>query len=379
MQPDKTMEKPGSITTGSSRDLLRILASDRDEAMAAYQRWRRGIDFTGPVDEATTQVLPQLHEALLRLGVEDPLAGVFRGIGRRAWYENQTLLAGAQPAFEALVRAGIGFTVVGELPLMLVAYASAYLRRVGQIDFVVAPEQAQEATRLINGAKWQAAPLTAADLAYRHSRRFSGPAGRALVLHWHFIGAAATLRVDRCFMDRRQAWDMQGIAALRLAPGAALLHFLLSDVPPLGTHPALWMADALALIRSTGQQPDWQAIVDFAIAENLASRLRLRLALLADLPVSLPDDVFARLAAAPASLPDRIEGFLQRRHPAASRWSVFADYLRSQRPAGLVASMAAFPHFLRHRWELTGRRQIPAALGCYLMRRLRLSRVSQAD
>lgn len=373
------MEQRGSMTTGSSRDLLCILAGDRDEAMAAYQRWRRGIDFTGPVDEATTQVLPQLHEALLRLGVEDPLAGVFRGIGRRAWYENQTLLAGAQPAFEALGRAGIGFTVVGELPLMLAVYASAYLRRVGQIDLVVAPEQAQEAARLINGAKWQAAPLTGADLAYRHKRRFIGPADRALALHWHFIGAAATPRVDSYFRDRRQAWDMQGTEALRLVPDAALLHFLLSDLPPLGAQPSLWMADALALIRSMGHQPDWQAITDFAIAEKLASRLRQRLTLLAGFPVGPPDVVSGRLAAAPASLPDRIEGFLQRRHTAASRWSVFADYLRSQRPNGMIAGMMAFPHFLRHRWELTGRRQIPTALGCYLMRRLRSSRVSPAN
>ena len=379
MQPDKTMEQRGSMTVGSSRDLLRILAGERDEAMAAYRRWRRGIDFTGPVDEATTQVLPQLHEALLRLGVEDPLAGVFRGIGRRAWYENQTLLAAAQPAFEALARAGIGFTVVGELPLMLAVYASAYLRRVGQIDLVVAPEKAQEATRLINGAKWEGAPLTGEDLAYRYKRRFSGPAGRALALHWHFVGAAATPRVDGYFNDRRQAWDMQGIAALRLAPDDALLHFLLSDVPPLGAQPALWMADTLVLIRSMGHQPDWQAMANFAIAEKLASRLRQRLTLLAGLPLGPPDDVFARLAAAPASLPDRIERFLQRRHPAASRLSVFADYLRSQRPSGMIAAMTAFPHFLRHRWELAGRRQIPTALGCYLMRRLRPSRVSPAD
>jgi hypothetical protein len=382
MKPNKDMqERDLPAAGGSSRNLLRIVAGERDEAIAAYQRWRASIDFSGPIDDQTTQLLPQLQEALLRLGIEDPLAGVFKGIGRRAWYENQTLLANAQPAFEALALENISFTLVGEAPLMLAAYGRAYLRRIGQIDIVVSPERAQEAARAINGTKWQAAPLTGEEIAFRYRRPFSGPAARTLTLHWHFIGAAPTPEVDAYFRTRCLPYEMQGTGAMRLTPEAALLHFLLSDIPPLGNQPALWIADVLALIRKPGRVPDWQAIVDFAIDEKLASRLRHRLELIAGFPLGLPDEALHRLSSAPASLPERIERFLLRRHPTASRWSVFADYLRSRRPAGPVRGLAAFPRFLRHRWELAGRREIPAALGRYLMRRLRPrpSRVSPAE
>jgi len=42
--------------------------------------------------------------------------------------------------------------------------------------------------------------------------------------------------------------------------------------------------------------------------------------------------------------------------------SVFPDYLRSECRAGLARSTNVFPHFLRHRWGLHGRRQILRAV-----------------
>jgi hypothetical protein len=273
--------------------------------------------------------------------------------------------------FDLLAREGISFVAVGELPLVLAGYSNPYLRRIGDLDIVVSPAQAQAAARLINGTNWRAGLLAAEEITYRSMRRFIGPAARTLYLRWHFISAAATARVDDYFRSRCEAWDIQGVPALRLSGNAALLHFLLSDIPPLINQPSLWSADALALLRNAeSKATNWSEIVDFAVAEKLAARLRHRLSLLAGFSVDLPEEVLQRLTHAPASLPEVIEGHVLRRHHASSRWSVFADYLRSRNPTALTHGMKEFPHFLRHRWELKGRGQIFSAIGRYLVRRV---------
>src|SRR5262249_30020952 len=101
--------RPSRIAGLTHEPLLRAITASGDEAIAAYRAWRPSVDFAGPIDGETTALLPQLHGALTRLGLEDPLAGIFKGVGRRAWYENQTLLSSVQPALQALASHDIRF------------------------------------------------------------------------------------------------------------------------------------------------------------------------------------------------------------------------------------------------------------------------------
>ena len=355
--------------------LLRAIVASPAEAAAAYHAWRPHVDFEGPIDEETTALLPQLHAALARLQIDDPLAGVFKGIARRAWYENQTLLASVEPALAALVHRQIDVTVIGEVPLVLSCYGSLYLRRIGQVDILVTSQQAREAAELIIEAGWRAGPLAQEEVTYRHVRRFAGTGDRTLALHWHFIGSAASNAADRHFQVQSEPWTLQGVATRQLAPAAMLLHLLLSDLPAPGPKPALWVADIRSALAYAGDQVNWRAIVDFAIAESLAARLQQRLLLLGVYGIVPPAAEMHRLASARTSLPEVIDRFLLRRQLRGAKltpargWNVFADYLRSDRRAGVASGLAEFPHFVRHRWGLGGRRQILPAIARHLWRR----------
>ncbi len=359
--------------------LLRTITGSGPEAIAAYRAWRPSIDFTGPIDGETAALLPQLHGALTRLGLDDPLLGVFKGIGRRAWYENQTLLAGIQPVLETLRRKGIDFVLVGEIPLAHAGYQSLYLRRIAGADIVVNPADASEAARLIKDDGWQGGLLADEEVTYRHRRRFSGPAARVLTLRWRFIGAAATASADRFFWARTQPWNVLDASALRLSANAALVHLLLSDIPSPGAMPALWIADLLAAIEKSGVDKagagiDWPCIVSFAIEERLASRLRQRLGLLGDYGAVIPDASARRLREARSNLPEVIDRLLLRRLCGGAwrqsiGWTVLADYLRSDSRTGLPRGVTDFAHFARHRWELSGRRQILPAVARHFLRR----------
>ncbi len=344
--------------------LFRAITSSETEALGAYKAWRPTVNFEGAVDPETTALLPLLHEALLKLRQGDPLLGVFAGLARRAWYENHTLLTSVQQTLDCLAREQIACVLVGEVPLVLTHYKSLYSRRIGQIDIIVAPRQAKLAARLLSAAGWAAnRPLAAEDVAYKHVKRFTGPAERVLDLHWHFIGAAPSAVADEFFWAARQPCVVHGAQAWHLAPTAMLLHSLLADTPMLAAVPTLWVVDEFSLFAGSAKEFDWARIAAFAIEQRLASRLRRKLQLLVHFGFSIPDHALNMLRGARASLPEAIDTVIlrsQMRRPKyfpVCRWGVFADYLRSDRRPDLLRGLSDLSHFVRHRWGLRDRRE----------------------
>ncbi|HYV87326.1 MAG TPA: nucleotidyltransferase family protein [Candidatus Polarisedimenticolia bacterium] len=345
--------------------LLRAVTSAGSEAVAAYKAWRATVDFKGPIDPETAALLPQLYQALLKLGLDDPLMGIFAGVSRRAWYENQILLASVERSLDSLAREQVDCCLVGDLPLVLTHYRSLHSRQIGQIDIVVSPGHAPRAARLLSTSGWVAqSPLAAEEVAYNHIKRFTGPAARVLNLHWHFIGSASSAAADEFFWAARQRFVVHGAEAWRLSPTAMLLHSLLGDTPMLAAMPALWIADERALIAGAGHEIDWAQIADFATRQKLGSRLRRKLQLLGRFGVAVPELAANGSPDGRASLADAIDGVIlrhrtqRREYTPIGKWGVFADYLRSERRTGFLRGVVEFPHFVRHRWGLRGRREV---------------------
>lgn len=350
--------------------LLKVVTNTGSEAVAAYKAWRPTVDFKGPIDPETAALLPRLYEALLTLGLDDPLMGIFAGVSRRAWYENQTLLAGLQQALDGLAREQVDSILVGDVPLVLTHYKGLHSRGIGQIDIVVAPGQAQRAARLLGACGWAAhGPLAAEEVTYTHVKRFRGPAERILNLHWHFIGAASNAAADDFFRAARQPFVVNGANAWRLSPTGMLLYSLLADTPMSAAMPALWIADERALVAGAdadsgagvGHEIDWAQIVTFATRQKLASRLRRKLQLLHRFGVSVPDLAASTAPHGRTSIADAIDGVIlryRREDMPIGKWGVFADYLRSDRSTGFLRGVGDFSHFVRHRWGLRGRREI---------------------
>jgi hypothetical protein len=356
--------------------LLRAITQSGAAAAKAYAAWRPTIDFSGPIDPETTALLPQLHNALLTLGLEDPLMGVFKGICRRAWYENQTLLASAERALAHLGDSGIASILVGEIPLAVTYYRSLYARRIGQIDIVVAPRQLRAAATVLADSGWVPdRPLADEEIAYRHAKRFAGSSERTLYLHWHFSGPAANAAADEFFRSESRPCLLHDREARQLSPTAMLLHWLLAEAPVFGTMPALWVADTRAIMGTAAHEVDWNRIAAFATEERLTARLEQKLRFLAPFGVAIPERARALLRQAPPSVPDVIDKIVlrgpdrHRRRKAAEKWGVLADFLRSERRRGLAQGVSDLPHFVRHRWGLRGRREILPVIARYIWRR----------
>lgn len=349
--------------------LLRAITASDAEARAAFAAWRGQVDLDAPLGDETMALLPLLYASLQKLAVEDPFMGRLKGVSRRIWYENGVLLERVGRVVAALSGAGLKWVLTGELPLVLFHHQSLSARRIGQVDVLLRPGEAERAaTVLIRQGMMAGAPPRPEEIAYNHKKRFDAGAGMAIALHWHALAAAANGAADEFFWHAAQEGDLDGAPIHRLSTQAMLLQWLLGADGLREAMPRLWIADALALAGGDRQAPDWAELADFAIRQKLAGRLARRLRLLTEWGLPVPDAIFRRLGQARQSLPEYVDwlasGRRADRHRSAllRRSAVLADYLRSGRRTSLIARPADFSHFVRHRWGLQGRRQLLSIL-----------------
>jgi hypothetical protein len=123
----------------------------------------------------------------------------------------------------------------------------------------------------------------------------------------------------------------------------------------------------------------WDDVVAFGKERRLSYRLHLGLAYLRqrfDAPI--PAAVLAKLGRTRLSLLERIENpvILQDvrslyPRPVASWWIMLAEYCRYARGASALAFVVGFSHYIRYRWKLRGRLEIPGVVVRGVVRRLR--------
>ena len=355
--------------------LLRAATTSGSEALPAFEAWRASVDLDAAIDAETLALMPLLYGTLQKLGRDDPLMGRLKGLCRRTWYENQIMLKGARGAAACLAKAGVVPFLIGDLPLALAHHGTLSARRIGRVDFVVPARQARLAADLLGLSNWSTgSPLRDEEVTYNHVKRFVAPAGQILHLHWHFLEAACSEDADEVFWTSGRGSALDLVPACHLSSTGLLLHLLLGGSARDTEMPGLWIADALAVIGGDVGQLDWDRMTEFALRHRLAFRLRRKFEVLSDYGASVPVSAVRALRKAKISLPEAIDAIVlrgQRRRPLRSpswRFSVVADYLRSGRRAGLSNRITDFPHFVRHRWGLKGRREILPLLVQHVLR-----------
>jgi hypothetical protein len=103
--------------------------------------------------------------------------------------------------------------------------------------------------------------------------------------------------------------------------------------------------------------------------------------LVAHFALAVPPGVRDRLAQHRPTLVERIENTVVladprrlHRHPVGAQWVVLAEYCRSARARRPLGFLVGYTHYLRYRWGLRGRREIPVVIARGVLKRLRLRR-----
>jgi hypothetical protein len=360
--------------------LLRAALLDGDAALDAFRTWQSECDLAADVGRETLRLLPLAYDNLLRLGCDDPLMGRLKGVYRRTWCENQRLLAKLRIAVVALHEAGIEAVLLKGGALLHGYYRSPGLRPMADLDLAVRRPTLGQARQALEAIGWHSDPLPApADLDYRHALWFEDADHAELDLHYHFLRDCLHERADDAFWAATEPFDWNGIPVRRLAPTVLLFHTIVHGVRWNIETPVRWIADALAILRSRGDEVDWDRLVAFAAEQRTMHRVALGVGYLArHFGVRVPRDAHSRLTQHRPTLLERIENTVVlsdprhlQRHPVGAQWAILADYCRSAQSCGPARFIAGYPHYLRYRWGLRGRAAIPGAIARGVLKRLR--------
>jgi hypothetical protein len=258
-----------------------------DRAMNAYVYWRAQLDWqTIPVH--WQKLLPQLHQNLVRMGVEDKFLDRIKRVRRFTWARNLKFIVLAKAIHGGLAQAGVPTLSLNGTALVASGFTDRSVRAMDDINILIPADHIAKAIGVLSRLGFEAASINSVDLLDRihhepdlRVRRFTNSSGDEVKLHWS---------------DSDEPWSNSHIvsfegASLRVPSSTdQLIHICSNDARTRDPGCFPWIADAVAVI-SQADDIDWLKIVAWSRAENHSDFMARALDLLKtlfDLPIGSP-------------------------------------------------------------------------------------------
>jgi Uncharacterised nucleotidyltransferase len=345
-----------------SAEQLLVLHAALDPAPAAasaWERWRQAVEFDA-VDHGSTRLLPLVYRHRGAEAFDAEVAGRLKGLYRRSWSHNQLIFKRAAEAIAALEGAGIETLITKGASLALLSYGDVGVRPMDDVDVLVPLDRTREAIEVLSAAGWKPDHEDpAAWTQVHHSLGFAGPKGGEVDLHWFSLWQPAS---DAGLWRASIPLELAGISTRAPCPADQLLLTCVHGTPWSPLPPFRWIADAVTVIRSAGEQLDW----DRFLAE--AARRRVTVASAAALnylseefEMAVPPAVLAGLRAVPASRHERaaFRAACQPDSPLRTLRMAWDRYRRLRDLEAGTPPPGNFIGFARRFWGLESAWQLP--------------------
>lgn len=378
-QPYVRGERDGLWPTETQMLVLKSALMPADKALPAFRTWLTQIDLEADFDQGTFRLLPLMYENLRRIGIDHPLMGRLKGVYRLTWYKNNKLFSDLSPVVAALRTAGIPVLFLKGLPLIESYYGNIAVRPMADIDLLVPKSFARPALQVMEAFSYsKLADPTVDYLRYRHALGYWSESRGEFDLHWHVFAERRQSEADAVFWDNARAISFHGMEGLVPDATRMFLHTLVHGFRWNQEPPIRWIADAMVILRK-GETLDWDAMVDYVTEHQLDYRFKLPLRFLKqhfDAPI--PEAVLKKLEARRPTWVQRIEASSVLRNPTRLHnnplghlWLVFSDYCRFAQSSRPLAFLIGFTHYLRFRWGLRGRSEMPRYVGRGILKRMK--------
>jgi hypothetical protein len=345
--------------------LLRAALATGNEALAAYEAWRRDADLDRP-DPVASRILPLVGWNLERAGIEFEDLPHLKQLHRETWTRNQHLFAATAPAVEALERGAIPTLLLKGAALALIVYPSPGLRPMADVDVLVPERLAAPARRVLAEAGWRPnPPEPERRLAHLHAQEFVREVDglpAALDLHWRALWEGREPAGDDAWWESAEPLRAGGFESRVLAPADQLVQ-LCAHATRWSPRPAFHAAaDVVMLLRAQGGRLDWERVVHQAAKRRLVLAVVTSLAALVEgFGTPVPRATLDSLAAMPVIFRERVEFNARQLPPALGRglFLHWCDLAREAPRASAARRLSRFPSYLREVWNLEHSWQLP--------------------
>src|SRR4030042_3024069 len=136
------MKKPlprrnGAFPSFEQELFLQAALLPGDLGLAAWRQWSRHVAWEKDIYQGSFALLPLLYNHLKELGVDDPAMGRFKGIYRKVWYQNMTLLHETAEVLRVFEADRIDNLVLKGAALAPLYYQDIGLRKMHDVDVAV--------------------------------------------------------------------------------------------------------------------------------------------------------------------------------------------------------------------------------------------------
>ena len=378
------LDRDGHVWPTHEQTLLLRAACCRDaRAREAFAAWRQCVDVEQEFDWQMVRLLPAVYANLLALGEADPLMARLKGVYRRSWVETNRSLQRAESVVDALTAEGIPVMMLKGAAMLLTYYPSHAQRPLGDLDLAVPMRDAPQAIATLRALGWQPTAGESED-RYRwfHAMQFYHPLGGELDLHWHIMVETTAGDGDALLWEACESTRFADYTVKTLAPTELLFHTVLHGIRWNVASPIRWVIDAHRIVEQRAADIDWARLVSLSRRLGVSHRIALGLAYLVNShDVAIPRAVLDALQQSPRAWRERLEASViltDRAHRPKNAvqyyHTILADFSRVADPSlGVLAFAWQFPHYLRYRLNLGGRRELLGVVARGLRKRVGLN------
>lgn len=329
--------------------LLKAALFRNDAAARAWTEWIKEHDFSA-LDPGSQRLLPLLYKNLRAAGVVDPRLDAIKSVYRTSWIKNHFILAELEALLLRLETAGIRTMLLKGVALVDVAYKDRGVRPMTDADVLVPVERAEEAMDVLEaGGLHPALRFPRRLIGVRHADEFTDGRRLKCDLHWSVLQECTRQEDNRDFWAASRAFRLGRAPTHVLCPADQLLHVCMHGSRSGVVQPVMWVADAMTVIESAGDDVDWHRLAAQAIKRRLVFPVGEALRYLrAEFGARIPDTVADRLSAAPTSRTERLEHRikLSRRRLVGTLPVLWFDYWR-RAEGGTIRKVAGFARYLQ--------------------------------
>jgi hypothetical protein len=180
----------------TQRHLLQSIFLEGKPALAAWEQWQRQIDFEN-LDWDTYQLLPMLHQNLVRHHVRHPIKARLQGVQKLFWCGTQMSRLALEQVVEQLRQVEVEPAILGRAALILISDHKG-LQSLPQLDLQVPLEQSEQAIQNLQALGWRSR-FADPEHAFKQqpSLWFQRDRQPELVLHRQFSPYCASLDLMR--------------------------------------------------------------------------------------------------------------------------------------------------------------------------------------
>lgn len=265
----------GYKPTDAQELLLQAALLEGQPALTAWEQWQSLVDIEN-LDASSYSLLPSLYQNLLRHPVEDAHMARLKGVYRRTWYANQLRLSQIRSVLMALAAVEVTPILLGDAALSpdhtdcnRPIHSFALLLRLTDMEATV---------QTLNSLKWHPVDGDSAGGQGALPLRFQDDRQQLLSVQGHLFWAIPQSDTDELVWQ--YAIPNLHMAGLLLSPADQLLYLCSTTFCRDRGDPLRGIADALILMRQSGDTLDWNRFVSQAQRYQMIIPVRNMLMLL---------------------------------------------------------------------------------------------------